>query len=351
MIKILKKKIILVLEKLSLQKYLKDELAKPLFYNAGKKNILTLRSFLNLKSKKKFFIIRRTPGAGMFSNVTFVLNKIRFAKKYNLIPVIDMYNFTTIYNEKNTILSSKNSWEYYFTKLNKYSLEHVYKSRKYYICDNKLKGDFSLNILDKKINKYFKLIKIKNYLLKKSNIFIKKNFKENQKILGIHFRGTSYKVAQKHALPQSPKIMITHVKKLIEKYNYNKIFISTEEQKYLDIFKREFSDMCSFTKSFRSNKIDAFNTYPRKNHRYELGKEIILDTLILSKCDGLTFVRSNVTSAAISLKKKPIQIHEINLGYNSSNKFIARWLWYLKAVLPKCFFGLKIKNEKNQLIK
>ena len=169
----------------------------------------------------------------------------------------------------------------------------------------KLKGDFSLNILDKKINKYFKHIKIKNYLLKKSKIFIKKKIlKKIKKYLVSIFRGTSYKVAQKHALPPSPKIMITHVKKLIEKYNYNKIFISTEEQKYLDIFKREFSDMCSFTKSFRSNKIDAFNTYPRKNHRYELGKEIILDTLILSKCDGLTFVRSNVTSAAISLKKK-----------------------------------------------
>ena len=132
MIKILKKKIILVLERLSLQKYLKDELAKPLFYNTEKKYSY-VKKFLNLKSKKKFFIIRRTPGAGMFSNVTFVLNKIRFAKKYNLIPVIDMYNFTTIYNEKNTILSSKNSWEYYFTKLNKYSLEHVYKWKVLYL--------------------------------------------------------------------------------------------------------------------------------------------------------------------------------------------------------------------------
>ena len=32
--------------------------------------------------------------------------------------------------------------------------------------------------------------------------------------------------------------MIKHVKKLIRNYDYNKIFISTEEQKYLDIFKK-----------------------------------------------------------------------------------------------------------------
>ena len=71
---------------------------------------------------------------------------------------------------------------------------------------------------------------------------------------------------------------------------------------------------------------------------------------MLSKCEGFTFIKSNVSSAAISLKKTSMQIHEINLGYNSSNKFIARWLWYLKIILPKYMFGLKIINEKNKII-
>lgn len=350
MVKFFKKKLILILEKLSLQKFFKDEIAKPIFNNYQIKNIYTFQNFINLKSRKKFFIIRRSPGAGMFSNVTFILNKIKFAEKHNLIPIIDMHNFTTIYNEKTKILSTNNAWEYYFEKLNKYSLHFAYKSKKYYISENKLSGDFSLDILSKKINKYFKLIKFKSYLLKKSKAFIKKNFKKNDKILGVHFRGTTYKVAQKHAFPATSKIMIKHVKKLIRNYDYNKIFISTEEQKYLDIFKKEFKDMCLFTNSFRSTNIDAFKTYPRKNHRYKLGEEIILDTLVLSKCEGFTFIKSNVSSAAISLKKTSMQIHEINLGYNSSNKFIARWLWYLKIILPKYMFGLKIINEKNKII-
>ena len=207
----------------------------------------------------------------MFSNVTFILNKIKFAEKHNLIPIIDMRNFTTIYNEKTKILSTNNAWEYYFEKLNKYSLHFAYKSKKYYISENKLSGDFSLDILSKKINKYFKLIKFKSYLLKKSKAFIKKNFKKNDKILGVHFRGTTYKVAQKHAFPATSKIMIKHVKKLIRNYDYNKIFISTEEQKYLDIFKKEFKDMCLFTNSFRSTNIDAFKTYPRKKEGIGMG--------------------------------------------------------------------------------
>ena len=346
MVKYLKKKLILIFEKLSLNKFIRDEAAKPLFYNNETYNIFTFNEFIKLKEKKKFYIIRRSPGAGMFSNVTFILNKIRFAEKYKLIPIVDMYNFTTIYNEKEKILSSKNSWEYYFTKLNKYSLFEVYKSKKYYICENNLKGDFSLDITNNKINKFFKYIKIKKYLLKKATIFIKKNFNKKEKILGVHFRGTTYKIAQKHAFPPTIKIMVSHVKKLIRDYNYDKIFISTEEQVYLDVFKKEFKNLCLYTHSFRTKKIDAFDIYPRKNHRYLLGKEIIIDTLALSNCDGLTFVKSNVSSAAISLKKKSMHIHEINLGYNSSNIFIARWLWYLKSILPQFFFGLKIIKKK-----
>ena len=39
--------------------------------------------------------------------------------------------------------------------------------------------------------------------------------------------------------------------------------------------------------SFRSNKNDAFKIYPRNNHRYKLGKEILYETILLSSCDVL----------------------------------------------------------------
>ena len=97
-----------------------------------------------------------------------------------------------------------------------------------------------------------------------------------------------------------------------------------------------------FYKLYENGNEDLFDAYPRKNHRYQLGKEILIDTIILSKCDGLTFVKTNVTTAAQLLSKKKQKIHEIFLGYNSSNKFIARWLWYLKKILPNSMGGLKI---------
>ena len=106
---------------------------------------------------------------------------------------------------------------------------------------------------------------------------------------------------------------------------------------------------CLYLNNYRMNKIDSFKVYPRSKHRYKLGKEILLDTLMLSKCNGLSYIKSNVISAAITLSKKKMKIHEIFLGYNSRNKFISKWLWFLKYMLPSNFGGLKIIDKKSYL--
>ena len=40
-----------------------------------------IRSFGILNEDKTFYVIKRSPGTGMFSNVTFVLNHLRICKK------------------------------------------------------------------------------------------------------------------------------------------------------------------------------------------------------------------------------------------------------------------------------
>ena len=64
---------------------------------------LQQRSFGKLNQDKIFYVIKRTPGAGMFSNITFVLNHLKICEKYGFIPVIEMQNFLTIYNERKKI--------------------------------------------------------------------------------------------------------------------------------------------------------------------------------------------------------------------------------------------------------
>ena len=38
--------------------------------------------------------------------------------------------------------------------------------------------------------------------------------------------------------------------------------------------------------SFRMNKLDLFKIYPRHNLRFKMGEETVIDTLLLSECNG-----------------------------------------------------------------
>ena len=300
-----------------------------------------IMKFGNKNSKKIFYVIRRNPGAGLFSNVTVILNHILICKKMNFIPVIDMKNFKTIYNESRPVGGINNAWEYYFEKLNKYSLAEVYQSKSVIISNSNLENHMINDMTNNLLKKYFKYIKIKKKFHNKVDIFSKKNFK-NQKILGVHFRGSTYKVARGHAFPFTTKLIIKEINTLINKYGYEKIFLVTEEKKYLKEFINEYGKKCIYFNNFRMEKVDLFKIYPRTLHRFKLGEEILIDTLLLSKCDGLAYIKSNVISAAILSSKKKQRLHEFFLGYNSRNKFVSRWLWYVKSYIPEFLGGLKI---------
>ena len=115
----------------------------------------SLYNFGNRNKNKVFYVIRRSPGAGMFSNFIYVLNHLEIAKRNNFIPIVDMENFTTIYNEKEKINNTYNAWEYYFEKLNKYTLKEVYKSQNVIITENLFHDSFNHNICNQK----FKIIR------------------------------------------------------------------------------------------------------------------------------------------------------------------------------------------------
>ena len=105
----------------------------------------------NLNPDKIFYVIQRYPGYGIFSNLTFVINHMKIALDMGFIPIVDMQNYSTIYNENKKIYNTFNSWEYYYEQLSPYSLEDVYNSKNIILTDNKFYSelDFSYNINEK----------------------------------------------------------------------------------------------------------------------------------------------------------------------------------------------------------
>ncbi len=327
-----------------------DEGPKPLFfrpeikYRSSKSyKDFEIKEYGDLNPDKIFYIIKRSSHAGIFSYLAFVLNHLVIAKTNNFVPFVDMENYVSPYNEKDKIIGLSNSWEYYFKNVSNFTLDEIYKSKNVILSRDDFHSKMSYQI---HLEKKFVEFKNKNIFLKdKYNNFLNKyvldNNLNNQKVLGIHFRGTSYKTSRGHIFPATIKQMEKYINKLQDEENFDKIFLCTEEIDYLDYFKKKFPDKLLYLNSFRSNKNDAFKIYPRDQHRYLLGDEAIKETLILSKCHSLLYVRSNIINSANYFSDKKQHLYEIFNGFNSRNQFIARWLWFVKKNFPKKMFGLK----------
>ena len=313
-----------------------------LFYN--------LKSFGSKNSKKFFYVIQRSPGGGMFSNLNYVVHHLFIAEKFGFIPIVDMSNYYTLYNEKKSVKGVDNSWEYYFEPVSKYSLNDVYKSKNVIITDGRTRGNIffdgfeSLNIEHRKI--YNKYIKIKKNFINEKNQFYKKNFM-NSKVLGVHLRGTDYKNRERHPYPATINQIMDIIDNLNSKYKYDKIFLVTEEKKYLDCLKKRYKNLIHFSKIY-TNKKQIFFEKNTRNIRYKIGKENIIDMLLLGSTDHVVGVQSNLITTSKYLSGRNITYFKIENGFNSPNIFIASFKWHIKRFLPKVFGGL---NYKIKIIK
>jgi hypothetical protein len=54
------------------------------------------------------------------------------------------------------------------------------------------------------------------------------------------------------------------------------------------------------------------------------------------------FVETNVSTFVRLLKNKNQNLIPFENGFNSSNEYIAKWLWYVKKILPNCLGGFKV---------
>ena len=329
-----------------------NKLRKYLYY---KNHVIRLSSFQNnlpskknLKKKNKiFFIIKRDRWRGMFSNVHYVILQIIHAKSKNYTPIVDMKYFPTIYNEKERLFNTHNSWEYYFKNLSKYKLDTIYKNFKYKFSDEKTVDTSKIN---KNLYKDYKKI-LSKFVLKKQItrelIKFKRNKFKNKKILGVHFRGSDQKTSALHPFPPTISQMIKQSKELMNRFNFDFLFLVTEEEKYYQEFKKNFGSKLITYNHFRS-KTDIFKNYPRKNHRYLIGFDTIINMFLLSNTDYLLHSDSNLSAMARHYSNKRIKETIVYNGINSKNIFLSNILWYIKYYLPYKFGGFENLIKKNE---
>jgi len=302
--------------------------------------------FSKTKIKPKYFLICNLSSlGGMFSNLKIVLNGICEAEKNKLKPEVDMQNYPTLYND-NDIKFTKNSWLYYFKPLSG-GLDKALKSSFVINQHNKIKQELiqnkKRNFFLRKI--YKKKIIIDKKLLNIADKFYKKNF-QKKKTIALHFRGTDAKITPSHNFPPT----LTQVEEFLENYlkknKVDKIFLITDELEYLKYFKLKYKHMICFWKSFRSNKSKIFNLNLRKKHNYKIGRDNIVDMIILSKIDTIIYSQSNLVEFAIFHSDiDVIKTYKLQNGVNSKNILISLFLWKIKNILPSAIGGFKNKAK------
>lgn len=306
------------------------------------------KSFGDKNPDKMFFVIwRECLGAGMFSNLNHVLVFLLLLENTPFIPIVDFKNFKTLYNENQPINGTENSWEYYFKQVSKYSLDEIYQSKNVFFCDGKFPQGACLPKfdLDYYYSKMKELFKPQDYILELVKKFDKEF--ENKRVLGVHFRGQAMNISRNHGYGPTVEQMFKNTDEIIEKFNIDKIFLSTEDQGYLEAYVKRYGDKVFYADTYRTKFENAYNIRPRENHMYLMGLEVLLDTILLMKCNGMLYGNSSITNAIEGMDENFEFTYHIFNGINSNNRLRARFSYRIRKLLPAKFGGLKNEVKIN----
>jgi len=292
---------------------------KKLFqYKNVYKNRRELRKYKKIFKPGTFYIIRRNPpGSGLLSNFHYVLGHVMYALERDLVPVVDMENYLTFYNEDNPIDGTLNAWEYYFNQPLGHTLKHAYHDNNIVILSN-------MDYLGSKVSpalEYYgdkKIISLYNGYITKylpfnekvtsyADEYMRILFENRRNIVGVFFRGTDYKYALGHYAPPTVDNFEVKVEQLLLEWGMEWIYLVTEEVEVINTFKKKFGESLLVTDSRRIEnyqmnmgpvpKID----FGRKHDKYLRNLEYLRDIILLSKCDSLICSKANGSLTAIEL--------------------------------------------------
>ena len=299
-------------------------------------DVLTIEHLGEQNSKGIVYIIKEQgSGYGFFAEFRCLLADLLYADSLGLIPCI-IYGDNYLYYEKAGVNGELNAFDYYFKLKNKivqpFQSKNVVYSEPYHAEYIAKKYDGmgykTSDYFEEKLAEMFiKYIDIKPDILLRFEEQILQMF-ENKKVLGIHYRGTDFKVGYNvHPVEVKLEQDIVYAKDAIKNKQFNYIFLATDEQGVFEVFQQEFGDIVKcYNDVYRGSSTTsvAFSHSERKNHHYLLGLEVLRDAYTLSRCEGLIAGVSQVSFGAKIFKRSREETYEyikiVDNGVNCSKK-------------------------------
>jgi hypothetical protein len=253
-----------------------------------------------MKEQFKYYIINyKHRGAGYFAYLNAVFGKLKYCNDNNLIPIVDWSNPKVEYYESQM---GENPFDYYFDQ--ELSVEEAIKYNHEYCpehYENYPPSGQKINRLPAIVidlhNSINRFLKIKPEIIESLNDEIK-----SFKTLGVHCRRSD--VERHHpefAFIKNTEDFFNKTMMVFHNNGYEKIYLSTEETEIFQYFKDRVPEILLYQECFRIDRNDdhRYITNDRNNHRYLMGKEVLIDSLNLSKCDSLLCGISGVSYGAI----------------------------------------------------
>ena len=231
---------------------------------------------------------------GFFSNFMAALNMLGWCERHKMIPVI-YWDRKFPYRYPNEQDGVGNAWEYYFKPVSGMRYENGDRVYRRSLAPDGLGFNYRPRECSKLLlQKYWgnalikKYVVIKEHIQKKVDLFVEKHFK-GKKVIGIHLRGTDKRQEVKPVAPE----VIFHTANQFKGYAF---FVATDEQRLLDLALKSLNGPVIYYDAYRSGSKKPVHV---DGCTPERGEEVLIEVLLLSKCDKLIHTCSNVSCAAI----------------------------------------------------
>lgn len=297
------------------------------YHNKEINNNLPTKENKNNFSDKKFIIIINTcRSCGLFS---FYKKNIRCIYQYlnkGYIPIIDLKSSPNVINGFNT--SKSNCWELFFEQPFGYTLDEILNNSNKInylhnpVCEKTLNDTIFDNEIERDFWHHFanKYLPVKSELINLSKKIMLDLFNNSKNVLGVLARGTDYIYLRpkNHSIPPKISDLIRDVKLMDEKYIYDFIFFSTEDEKIRKKFTKFFSNK---VKQIRHKTRIIYN--PKKKYlgynnnikgNIEYNKIYLLNIIVLSKCLDLITGKYNGATGIFVLSNGFRHTKIYNLG-------------------------------------
>lgn len=251
---------------------------------------------------KIYYIRDGIKSSGMFALILWTLRRLEVADRFCFTPVV-LWTDQVPYN----VPGQPNTFLTYFLPVSDITAESAGHSQDVVFANtwDRAYGDpvtpyeVSQDEIDRLAVIYQKYMKLRPELQIKIDKEVKAHFANvSGKVLGVHVRGVDWRKMKvvRHPIAASEEDYLQASKEMMRELGYEKVFLASDSNETIDLFRAEFGDRLITTQAIRapsgSGELAIFDD---KNDGYQMGYEILRDAYALAACDSLLCGLSNVS--------------------------------------------------------